>query len=119
MYVTLVVHHPRGPNEKAVMMSWMPKIAEEEAKHKGFIHFVIGEVEDENIIVPLALWETEENYKAAMPEIRKFLMTHDFSIQEGPTRQGGSTISKEAKITTFKIRPVVPPSSGGQPPSTT
>jgi hypothetical protein len=103
------VHHPKGPAEKTTMMSWMPEIAEEASKHKGFVKMVVADVEDEQIIIPFSIWETEEDFMAARSERMKFLLSHDFSIQEGPTRAGGSTIANESFITTFKVRPVSPP----------
>jgi hypothetical protein len=110
LYITLVVHHPKGPAEKAAMMGWMPGIAEEASKHKGFVNMVVAEMEDEQTIIPFSIWETEEDFMAARAERMKFLLTHDFSVQEGPTRAGGSTIANESFITTFKVRPVSPPS---------
>lgn len=111
MYVALAVHHPKGPNEKARLMAAQPRLAEINSKHKGFIQMIVAEVEDENIIVPFTIWESEEDYRAALkgaashlfsPETVSFL----HSVQEGPTRAGGTSISKDTVITTFKVKPV-------------
>jgi len=106
MYIALALHHPKGSGEKKILMDQMPRLAEVYAKHKGFVQMMVGEVEDENIIVPFSIWESEEAYKASMPDVVRLLSTIDFSVQDGPTRAGASTIAKGAIITPFKVRPV-------------
>jgi len=94
-------------------MSQMPKFAEVQSKHRGFVQLVVAELEDENILVPFSIWETEEDYFSARGDVARFLATIDFSIQEGPTRAGGASISKGSNMTIFKVRSVQRPS--GQP----
>ncbi len=76
-------------------MSQLPKLAEVNCKHKGFVQIVIAEVEDENIIVPFTIWESEDDYRAAIPDAMKLLATIDFSVQEGLTRSQGSDIGRD------------------------
>jgi hypothetical protein len=114
MYIALAVHHPKGPKEKVLLMARQPRLAEVNSKHKGFIQMVVAEVEDENLIVPFTIWESEEDYKAALEDARAHLFSPDTvsflsSVQEGPTRAGGTSIGKDAMITTFKVAPVVRP----------
>ncbi len=123
MFIALAVHHPKGPDEKAELMARQPDLAKINCKHKGFIQMVVAEVEDENLIVPFTLWESEEDYKAALSEARTHLFspaTVAFlsSVQESPTRAGGSSIAKNTIITTFKVRPVnrSPPGPGTRSP---
>jgi hypothetical protein len=109
-YVAMAVHFPKGAREEAVMMEAMKKFAGVQSKHKGFIQFFVGEVEDKGIIIPFTLWKTEADAMAARMDIRKYLATFDFKTnQEGPTRAGGVTPSKDSPLSTFKITPVVPP----------
>ncbi len=92
------------------MMEAMKSFAEVESRHKGFIQLFVGEVEDKGIIIPFTLWETEADAMAARMDIRKYLATFDFKTnQEGPTRAGGVTPSKDSSLSTFNIIPVVPP----------
>jgi hypothetical protein len=116
LYITLAVHHPKGPKEKEILVAAQPRLAEVNSKHKGFIQQVVAEVEDENLVIPFTIWESEEDYNAALkdtvahlfsPETTAFLT----SVQEGPTRGGGSALSKEATITFFKVAPVKLPGS--------
>jgi len=108
MYVQVALHHPKGPNEKSYFMSLMPRFAELQNDHKGFKRLVVGEVEDENIITLTGIWETEEDFKSALGDIRKFLATIDFpSIQDGPTRSGFSGVSEDSPLTTVKVSPVL------------
>jgi hypothetical protein len=90
----------------------MPRFAELQNVHKGFKHLVVGEVEDENIITLTGIWETEEDFRSAVGDIRKFLATIDFStIQDGPTRSGFSRLSEDSPLTTVKVSPVLHTSS--------
>jgi len=108
MFVSLVVHHPKGSEAKATFMAWLPKLAEAYSKHKGFIQLVVGEVEDENIIIPLALWESEQDSLGALPDFAALRSTFDFSIQDGPTRAGRASIKEGSIFTALKVRPVTP-----------
>ena len=114
MFVSLVVHHPRGPEAKATFMAWLPRLAEAYSKHMGFIQLVVAEVEDEDIIIPLAIWETEQDSLVAFPDFAALRSTFDFSIQEGPTRAGRATIKEGSVFTALKVRPVTP---SAPPPS--
>ncbi len=114
MYIALAVHHPKGPHEKSLLMARQPRLAEVNSKHTGFIQMVVAEVDDENLIVPFTIWESEEDYKAALEEARAHLFSPETvsflaSVQEGPTRAGGTTIGKDTTITTFKVAPVTRP----------
>jgi len=81
---------------------------------------VVAEVEDENIIVPFTIWESEEDFKASIPDATAKLFskeTSEFlkSVQDGPTRAGSTSIAKDTIITTFKVRPVYrPPQIGAK-----
>ncbi|HXW95823.1 MAG TPA: hypothetical protein VEJ19_08980 [Nitrososphaerales archaeon] len=90
-------------------MAWLPKLAQAYSKHKGFIQLVVAEVEDENIIIPVALWESEEDSLAALPDFAALRDTFDFSIQDGPTRAGRAAIKGGSIFTALKVRPVTPP----------
>jgi hypothetical protein len=110
MYVQLAVHYPKGPKEEAVMMQEMKRFAEVQSKHKGFIQLFVAELEDKGIIIPFTIWETEEDFMAALTNIRGYLATFDFKAnQEGPTRAGRVATSTGSILTTFKITPNVPP----------
>jgi hypothetical protein len=108
VFVQLALHHPKGPREKAYFMSLMPRFAELQSEHKGFIRLVVGEVEDENVITLTGIWESEEDFTSAFVNIRKFLATIDFpSIQDGPTRSGFAKASVDSPLITVKVSPVV------------
>jgi hypothetical protein len=108
MYVQVALHHPKGPNEKSFFMSMMQRFAELQNDHKGFIRLIVGEVEDENIITLAGIWETEEDFRSAAGDIRKFLATIDFpAIQDGPTRSGFSRVSEDSPLTTVKVSPIL------------
>jgi Antibiotic biosynthesis monooxygenase len=114
MFIVLAVHHPKGPDEKARLMAAQPSLAKVNSKHKGFIQMIVAEVEDENLIVPFTLWESEEDYMAARADAVSLLFspaTISFltSVQEGPTRSGGASISRDTVTATFKVRPVQRP----------
>lgn len=112
MHVALAVHYPKGPNEHAVMMEEMKRFAEVESRHRGFVQLFVAEVPDKGFLIPFTVWETEEAYRAAWPEIAKYLATFDFATnQEGPTRAGGAAPSPGSRLTTFAVLPVVRPSS--------
>lgn len=116
MFIALAVHHPKGPEEKAKLIAAQPSLAEVSGKHNGFIHMVVAEVEDENLVIPFTLWESEDDYKAALADTISHLFspaTFAFltSLQEGPTRSGNASISKSSIIATFKVRPVRRPRS--------
>ncbi len=89
------------------MMEEMKKFAEVESKHKGFVQLIVGEVEDERIIIPFTIWETKEDAMAAQGDIVKFLMEFDFkAVQEGRTRSGSVTVSASSSLSSFKVVPV-------------
>jgi quinol monooxygenase YgiN len=112
MYIHLALHHPKGPEQKSHFMHLMPEWAEIQRAHKGFIKLIVGEVEDENIITLTGIWESEEDFRSAFGDMRKFLAAIDFpSIQDGPTRSGTSKVSEESPLATVKISPVLPPKS--------
>lgn len=70
---------------------------------------VVGEVEDENIVIPISLWETQDDWSASRPDFAAFRDTFDFSIQEGPTRAGTAIVVEGQPFSAIKVRPVVPP----------
>ena len=114
MYISLAVHHSKGPKEKADLMARQQGLAEVNSKHKGFVQMVVAEVEDENLVVPFTIWESEDDYRAALADAAKHLFSPETvsflsSVQEGPTRVGGSSFGKETIITTFKVAPVKRP----------
>ena len=113
MYIHVAVHHPKGPKEKAVMMAEMSKFAEVESVHKGFVKLLVAEVEDEQTIMPVTIWESEEDFMAARADIGKYLATFDFKTnQEGPTRAGSTTLQSSSALVKFKVAPVIhPPTS--------
>lgn len=92
------------------MIAMMPSWAEAQSRHKGFIHVVVGEAQDENIIFLVGLWDSKADFMAAMPALGGFLSTIDFpSLQDGPTRSGFLERSKDSPITTIKVGPVSGP----------
>ncbi len=89
------------------MMDEMTKFAEVRSRHKGFVQLLVSEVEDERIIIPFTIWETQEDFMAARGDIAKFLMCFDFkAVQEGPTRSSNVTVSATASLSSFKVVPV-------------
>jgi hypothetical protein len=113
MYVHLALHHPKNPEQRSKMMDMMPAWAEFQSKQKGFIHTIVGEVQDENIIFLTGLWESEMDFKSAFPALAGFLSKIDFpSLQDGPTRSGTSNRS-DSPLTAIKVGPV-----SGRPSST-
>jgi len=89
-------------------MAWLPRLAEAYGRHKGFIQLVVGEVEDENTIIPIAIWESEEDWMASRPDFAALRDTFDFSIQDGPTRAGNATFKEGSVFSALKVRPVTP-----------
>ncbi len=107
MFVTLAFHHPKGPREEVIMMNEMTRFAEVQSRHRGFVHLVVAEVEDERIMIPFTLWESKEDFMAAQGDIAKFLMGFDFkAVQDGPTRSGSVTVSGASSLSSFKVVPV-------------
>lgn len=110
MFIHLALHHPKTPEEKSKMMAMMTPFAELQGKQKGFIGLAVGEVEDENIIFLTGLWETQDDFKSALPALGGFLATIDFpSLQDGPTRAGYLGLSADSPLTTIKVGPVSGP----------
>ncbi len=89
------------------MMDEMTNFAEVQSRHKGFVHLVVAEVEDERIIIPFTIWKSKEDFMAARGDIAKFLAGFDFkAVQEGPTRSGSVTVSATSSLSSFKVVPV-------------
>jgi hypothetical protein len=110
MFIHLALHHPKNPEQKGKMMDMMPSWAEIQSKHKGFVGLVVGEVQDENIVFLTGMWETEQDFKSALPVLGGFLAKIDFpSLQDGPTRAGYLGQSTESPLTTIKVGPVSGP----------
>jgi hypothetical protein len=110
MYIHLALHHPKNPEQKAKMMDLMPSLAEFQSNQKGFIGLVVGEVQDEDIIFLTGMWETEQDFKSALPALGGFLAKIDFPhLQDGPTRGGYQRLSTESTLTIIKVAPVSGP----------
>jgi hypothetical protein len=110
LFVHLAFHHPKNPEQKSKMMALMTPWAEFQSKQKGFIGVVVGEVQDENTIFLTGMWETEQDFRSALPALGAYLAKVDFpTLQEGPTRSGYSTLSTVSPITAIKVGPVLGP----------
>lgn len=110
MFIHLALHHPKNPATKSTMMAMMPQWAEVQSRQKGFRHVVVGEVQDENIIFLVGMWDSERDFMSAMPALGGFLSKIDFpSLQDGPTRSGHLDVSTAGPLTTVKVGPVSGP----------
>jgi putative SOS response-associated peptidase YedK len=110
LFIHLALHHPKNADQKSRMMAMMTSFAEVQKQQKGFIDLVVGEVQDENIIFLTGMWETEQDFRSALPAIGGFLGKIDFpSLQDGPTRAGYQTISTDSPLTTIKVGSVSGP----------
>ena len=90
----------------------MSKFAEVESAHNGFVKLLVAEVEDEQTIIPVTIWEREEDFMAARADIGKYLATFDFKTnQEGPTRAGSVALLSSSALVKFRVAPVMHPST--------
>jgi hypothetical protein len=109
MFIHVALHHPKNSEQKEKMMDMMPSWAELQSRQKGFVRVVIGEVQDENIIFLTGIWDSEQDFKSALPILADFLAKINFpSLQDGPTRSGTGNTS-DLPLTVVRVAPVAGP----------
>lgn len=82
MYVTIAIHHPKGPNEEAKLLEAMKKFGQAQRKNKGSIIVTAGKDESSGFIFAVAIWDTKENFLSARADMGKALEGVNFEELE-------------------------------------
>ncbi len=87
MYVTIAVHHPKGPKEESELLEAMKRFGEAQRRNKGSIIVTAGKDESNGFIFAVAIWDTKENFVAAQGDMRKVLEGVNFDELEDIPRK--------------------------------
>ena len=81
MYVTIAIHHPKGPAEESILLDSMKKFGQAQ-RRKGSIIVTAGKDEIAGFVFALAIWDSKENFQAAQSDMGKALTGVNFEELE-------------------------------------
>jgi hypothetical protein len=87
MYLTIAIHHPKGPDEESALLEAMRRFGEAQRGHKGLVMVTAAKDELGGNIMALAVWDTRENFMAARGDAAKSLEGVDFDSLEDVPRK--------------------------------
>jgi len=87
VYVSIAIHHPKGPAEEAALLEAMRKFGEAQRGQRGSIVITAGKDEMGGFIFAFAIWDSKENFLAARHAMAKALEGVDFGALEDVPHQ--------------------------------
>ena len=87
MYITIAIHHPKGPAEEHTLLGAMKKFGLAQRGHKGLMLVTAAKDELGGSIMALAIWDSKENFQAARGDMVKTLEGVDFDALEDVPRK--------------------------------
>ena len=77
MYFIMGVHHPKPGMEKS-LLDLQEKFGIAQRGHRGLISAFIWKDDSTSVIIGITLWDAQEDYDAARPDMDKALEGADF-----------------------------------------
>jgi hypothetical protein len=81
VYVTIAIHHAKGPAEESILLDAMKRFGQAQ-RRRGSIIVTAGKDDIAGFIFALAIWDSKENFQAAQGEMGKALQGVNFEVLE-------------------------------------
>lgn len=79
LFVHIGIHRKPTPGKETILLESMKKFGETQRKHAGLIAVFALKDKRTGALIGLALWDSEEHWRAALPDMEKALKEYDFN----------------------------------------